>query len=67
MTHNVVDDQTWLLRLMMVWGVFFHNQFVGFCQTPSWQCANHTVSRERWGLSRNGLMPGRVEGGVERE
>ena len=64
--HSVVDDQTWLLRLMMVWGVFFHNQFVGFCQSTSWQCAMHTVSKERGGdyramASCQGVLRVRVE------
>ena len=48
--------------------LFFFSQpnFVGICQSPNWQRAIHTVSRERgWVLSRDGLMPGRVEWGLK--
>ena len=41
---------------------FFHNQICGLL--PEYQlaaCQPHSLKRERWGLSRYGLMPGRVE------
>ena len=44
-------------------GVFFiHNQFCGLLSAyqPT-ACQPHSLRRERWGLSRYGLKPGRVE------
>ena len=47
---------------MSDWSCFlFRIKFVGFCQSTNWQRASHTVSKERWGLSRYGLMPGCVK------
>ena len=45
---------------------FFTIKIVGFCQSPSWQRANHTVSRERGGdyramASCQGVLRVRVE------
>ena len=41
---------------------FFHNQFCGLLPVNLLAaCQPHSLERERWGLSRYGLMPGRVE------
>ena len=42
------------------------SSFVDFCQSLNWQHANqHDLYGERWGLSRYGLKPGRVEWGLK--
>ena len=41
---------------------FFHNQFCGLLPVNLLAaCQPHSLKRERWGLSRYGLMPGHVE------